>query len=160
MIVGFLNNWQAHKHFYPKLFDVAFQFIESQDVFKLADGKHQIIGNDFFVIRDTVRTADKIHKNSEIHKDFIDIQVLLSGKESHIYCSQTPSIPSLDDQFEAKDVAFYSHDPLANVINLTAGQYVIYFPYEQHAPCCSTEDSEAIHKLIFKIRADLIKRDE
>ena len=159
MITGFLRQWDEEKHSFPKAFDVAIAFLLSQDLAALTEGKHPIDGDRIFASTQEVLTGPMRDKRFELHRDYIDIQVLHRGRELHGYTSLPPVHKALEDKLDATDAAFYRIPSQAEglqTVVLQPGQYVVYFPGELHCPCCAVEGPETILKTVLKIHKSCV----
>jgi YhcH/YjgK/YiaL family protein len=132
------------------LFKKSFDYLTTADFDTLAYGKHNLDGEDLFVLfmeYDTKESAECLMEN---HKKYIDIQYIVSGEEligTAIFNKHTPSIP-YDNE---KDVAFYA-DEDETILKLQAGQFAIFFPHDLHRPCIKSGKVSKVRKAVFKIR--------
>ena len=89
----------------------------------------------------------------EYHRDYIDIQLLLLGKED-IICASPEGLEEVIAYSEEKD---YGMNRLAQgsgtVLEMTVGNFAVFFPGEGHEPCVGNPDSTVI-KAVVKIRAN------
>lgn len=115
--------------------------------FELQDGA--------FVLLVTAETEPAKLRQAEFHKQYVDIQILLSGEEtigfSNSLDSDSQAIPNLP-----KDVAFIDDVNNEQFISLNGGDFVIFFPNQPHRPLCSTQQPMVIRKAIVKIPAKLL----
>lgn len=153
MIYGTVARWARDRRHFPPVFDKAFAFLAEQDCAALAPGKYPIDGEALFASLDAVRTQPHGERRFETHARYLDIQVLLMGREKQLYAPDASGIAVLEDRLAADDIAFHATPALYSAIILEPGCYVVYFPGEPHCPCCAIAgDGEDIRKLIFKIR--------
>ena len=153
MIYGLAANWQKDKRKYPAVFDQAFAFLAQHDVTTLAVGKYPIDGDNIFVSVQTLHTRDEEVARFEAHVKYLDIQLLVSGREKYLSAPNLDNVTVTEDCLEERDVAFYTRPERYSTIFLDPGQYVVYFPGELHCPCCAaTPGGEDIRKVVFKIR--------
>ena len=88
----------------------------------------------------------------ESHKKYIDIQIVLSGKERLDY-TDIKDLKIKDEYDENKDVMFYynPHYP-KNTIQLLPGKFALLYPHEAHKPQLQYENiSEQVKKVVIKI---------
>ena len=91
--------------------------------------------------------ADKL----EIHRNFADIQLLLSGRESIIY----RSIEGLETTVEyvpADDYALYRMPDAGVPLELVPGKFSVFLPNEGHMPGIGCACSEVV-KVVIKVPA-------
>ena len=133
------------------LFKKAFEYIAATDVKNLPLGKHEIQGEDLFVIVMEYETKDPQDCIMENHKKYCDIQYMLRGEEFmgvKTFAGQKATTP-YDD---AKDAAFYQPD-FDSLVKVKEGQFTIFFPHDLHMPSMKTGASSKVRKAVFKVRA-------
>ena len=123
-------------------------FLKTNDLNKLEEGKHFIKEKDLFVNIQVAKGKTKEEAKLETHRRMIDIQIPLSGEETFGY---TPlcDLPELEYN-EEKDIIKYD-GPADTYVTCKPGEMAIFFPQDGHAPCISNEPS--IRKAIFKVKA-------
>lgn len=149
MIIDNLANLYKYVDLNPLFKDVV-EFIKSNDLSKLSEGKHTITGDDAFVTISTVKAKTKEEATLETHKKMIDIQIPLSASETYGY-TPLSDLPDADYNND-KDITFYYGISAQNYIACDNQMFAIFFPQDGHAPCISMQNAE-IHKAIFKVKA-------
>ena len=134
--------YSLHKHFQK-----AFEFL-SQDFSTIPNGRYEIIGTDevYATVSENILRAKNIAP-LENHKEYIDIQFLISGDEKFgvsalNYCRITRIEYNKDN-----DIAFWDDTP-QSYINLMANDFVIFFPNDSHAPLIG---EGKVRKVVVKI---------
>lgn len=130
--------------------DRAIDALEGIDPAALSAGRHHIDGDQLFMTRSTLELADEASLQFEWHRNYLDVQILLSEKERIVWLPVNPDEPPgvyLPD----RDVAFFDNGAGMSFV-LEAGMFVIFFPWDGHKPRCRTGVSETIEKLVVKIR--------
>ena len=130
------------------LFQDIVDFLKTNDLNKLEEGKHFIKEKDLFVNIQVAKGKTREEAKLETHRRMIDIQIPLSGEETFGY---TPLcvLPELEYN-EEKDIIKYD-GPADTYVTCKPGEMAIFFPQDGHAPCISNEPS--IRKAIFKVKA-------
>ena len=110
------------------------------------------------MVNETTTEAES-RKRFELHDAYLDIHLLLSGREKQLYAPEPADIKTglLEDALLKDDIAFYSLPVHYNTLLLEPGDYAIYLPGELHCPCCAVEEAEPVRKIVFKILASRIK---
>ncbi|MDR1931782.1 MAG: YhcH/YjgK/YiaL family protein [Spirochaetales bacterium] len=134
-----------------KNLDLAIDYLLKNDIAKLPDGKQPVVGEDTVIAQvsryDTKNLSDA---RFEAHKKYIDIQILLAGREGCYYLpleglvEDGPFIPE-------RDIGFYKGE---NKINtpLEAGMFAMFFPHDAHKPSCDLDGKKSKnHKVILKV---------
>jgi YhcH/YjgK/YiaL family protein len=136
---------------YPQIPDYAKNFILnlSKDI---SLGK-KILENDDFANVETYSTKNFEDAKFEIHKKYIDIQLLISGNE-RIYIKHKNDIPEMPEYNAEKDIAFYSASlNNSDFVTLDGSNFVMIFPWEAHAPQVSLNNSQSeVKKVVLKIK--------
>jgi len=84
----------------------------------------------------------------ECHNTYIDIQIVLKGKETVGWRARTSCSSPKGEYSEEKDVLFYADAPTI-FFELQAGMFSIYFPEDVHAPMIG---EGPIKKVVMKVR--------
>ncbi|GGA85588.1 hypothetical protein GCM10011369_29540 [Neiella marina] len=119
-------------------------------------GKYQLAQQDVFVVVAEATTEPQQQRQAEIHKNYIDVQILLSGKERLGYGLYPPTEYAELDALE-NDVVLFDSVSDEQFIDLNAGDFVIFYPNEPHRPLCASDEICAVKKAIVKIPRALCK---
>lgn len=132
MIADSLKNYKSYLSICPRL-EQAFDFILNNDLATFADGRHDIDGDNIFAMVSTPQLKRPEDAPVETHRRYLDIQLVLSGKEAFGWIAaeelQSPTAP-FD---EAKDICFWNDTPTMQ-FELHEGQMAIFLPEDGHAP--------------------------
>jgi biofilm protein TabA len=134
-------------HRNPVLWDAAFAFLRTKGLDTLSPGKYPIMGDAVFA---TISEADT-HKPEEVkwesHRDYIDLQYIISGKE----------LIGVADTAKAKIIKPYTPDVINYEVEgtyYTAGQgeFFLFFPNNAHRPTIKAPGYDRTKKIVIKIR--------
>lgn len=149
MIIDRLDNYRNYN--FSDDLNAAFDYILTLDA-DSPEGKTEIKGSDIFAAVDYYSTKAHSEGRLEAHKDYIDIQVMLSGTE---IIGWNP-IEGLDVSVpydENKDLMFFNPpDNIAGKVTMTPGMFMVLFPEDGHMPQLIADQSETVHKVVGKIR--------
>lgn len=147
MILDSLQNSSAVESLHPN-FKKAFEYIRNNDLSKVEAGKIVLEGDDLFITVADIKGKEHTAARIEAHREYIDIQIPLNGVETMGYLPLS-SCNSVETPFnEEKDIIFF-HDKPSTFVDVTPGQFVIFFPEDGHAPGIG---EGAIRKLIVKVK--------
>ena len=90
----------------------------------------------------------------EAHRAYIDIQIVLSGRERYGVALPDSGLAAVEDHLADKDIAFYPPTRREFFVDLEAGQFAVFLPGEFHRPGCAADGEEKILKAVVKVRAD------
>ena len=148
MIFDTITNADRYAPLHP-LFPRAFEFIRDTDLPALAPGRYPIVGDDLFVIVESVAGRSRDKAKLECHRKYIDIQLVLEGVDEMGWKALADCREAVADYSEEKDIQLVRDAP-ASWIATPPGAFCIFFPEDAHAPLVATGN---IRKLIFKIAA-------
>lgn len=157
MIIASIET-QSHYSLGP-LWDRAFDFLRNATP-DLALGCHVLVGDDLFAGVDCYETKPRDAAKLETHRTYIDIQLLLSGRE----CIEVfdPTDLRVEEAYRAeKDATFYRVPERAPTrITLRPGQFAVFFPEDAHLPGLQVSGvAEPVQKIVIKLRADALRRE-
>ena len=124
---------------------------------EISDGEYEIDGSDIFARVMTYDTKIINDAYPESHKKYIDIQVVISGKEMVVwYPLERLQIRTAYDK--EQDVAFYERKlNISSTSVLTPGHFMVFFPDDGHMPSISADKLPCqVKKIVIKIAVDCI----
>ncbi|MFH0990044.1 MAG: YhcH/YjgK/YiaL family protein [bacterium] len=147
MIFDSLNNFTLYKTIHPH-FPAVGQFLCSPTLTALQEGRVEITPDGSYAMISEYSTQEMSECFIEAHQKFIDIHVVLRGKEIIGICQAEQCRRESYD--EAKD--FQKLQGTVGTITLNEGQFAIFFPQDGHMPKIKQGDQgERIKKLVVKI---------
>lgn len=136
-------------HLNKKYWDEAFAFMKNNDLEKMAPGKYPIDGDNVFATITEDPTKDFDKTNWESHRNYIDLQYVISGKEKIGVCPVSKATVTKEYD-EKKDAANYSAE--GNIYVAKPGTFFLFFPSDAHRPGITTADNRVDKKLVIKIK--------
>jgi biofilm protein TabA len=146
MIIDTVANAERYIALHPLLSQV-FAYMRNTDLLSLASGRHNIIGNDFFVIIERVSGRSRAEAQLECHRKYIDIQLVLAGIDEMGWKPLSDCHNPASDFNVASDIQFF-HDTPSTWVAVPTGTFCMFFPEDAHAPLVA---NQPIHKAVFKI---------
>ena len=132
-------------------FNRAIDFALTTDLTSLSTGRHDIDGDNAFAIVNEYTTKPVDECDPESHRDYADIQIMITGSEKFGYTPLDGQQPSMAYN-EEKDVALYTiPEEELSYIRLSPGQFIIFFPTDIHQPEVCNTQPELVKKLVLKI---------
>ncbi len=124
----------------------ALKFIAETDFSSYELGKYVYNDNIYFMVQE-YQTA--IKTVSEVHEKYIDIQLLLSGKEvigvAPIECQK-----ELVEAKPEKDV--WKYTCATQPIAISAGEFMVLYPSDIHMPGATLDESTPCRKVVVKVK--------
>ncbi|WP_300596853.1 YhcH/YjgK/YiaL family protein [Niabella sp.] len=132
------------------LFKKAFDYIRQTDLLNTPAGTYVVEEGAVKAIVSEApgKEAGIALEKFECHNQFIDIQYVISGVEQMGWKPRQDCVKPKGDYNPDKDVLFYGDAP-DMFFTLNAGQFVIFFPGDVHAPMIG---EGVIKKLVMKIK--------
>ena len=136
---------------YPQIPEYVVNFIKglSEDTECM---RYDLIDEDFVNV-ETYTTKLLSDAKFETHNNYIDVQLLLDGKERIYVASRNDLIENAPYSPE-KDITFYNNEvDGADYVTLDGTNFVLLYPYEAHAPQVSLPvGTDIVKKAVAKIR--------
>ena len=151
MILDNLSQIQRYKSL-SSYFTKAFDFLRKVDN-GWKDGRYEIDGDNVYAMvqRYTTKPADQ--GQFEAHRKYIDVQFLLSGRETILW-APIESLKEVTQPYDAeKDIVFFSDVPAVAPIHLAPSQFTILFPTDGHMPGREWDAPCEVTKVVVKVKA-------
>ncbi len=150
MIFDTIANCEQYYNLHPQ-YEKAFAFLKNAMKQFPEPGKHEIDGDSLFASVQAYNTLTEDGK-MEAHEKYIDIQFIVSGKET-MYVNDITKSELTDSYREDWDAAFYKVDDNVSALTLTPGCFVVLLPNDAHRPCVAYKgNSEPIQKIVMKVK--------
>ena len=135
-------------------FEKAFDFIKKACAEKLPVGKYEIDGKNLYAMVQEYDSKAPENAKFEAHKNYIDIQYIISGTENMQALDVADATPNTEYNAE-KDVIFFENTDKATTGLFTNEGFAIFFAHDVHRPGMATEKgSEPIRKIVVKVKID------
>lgn len=130
---------------------MAIDFLRRPDVHSLPDGRVEIEGQRLFVLIQRYETSIADVPRFEYHKKYIDIQYIVSGDEV-IGWAPAHEVTVTETYDADKDICFGTV-PKQRVtpVSLRAGQAVVLYPEDAHAPKLAAGTPSHVLKIVVKV---------
>lgn len=150
MIIGKIKDFKSKDFTHPNI-KKAFEFIESNDLLELKEGKTVIDGDNVWVNRSSYIGKDISECKLENHNNYLDLQLVIKGKEGFGYVDLSrEGLVETAPYDKIKDKTNYK-GPLDGTIILHDEQFALVWPNDVHMPLIKVND-EIIEKAVFKIK--------
>ncbi|MBF0784333.1 DUF386 domain-containing protein [Muribacter muris] len=104
----------------------------------------------------TFETSAAEGKQAEMHRKFIDIQLLIEGEEMIEYGLSQPNLSLYDDYREEDDYQLTPAIENKNEVILKPNMFAIFLPFEPHKPGNAVVTHQTIKKLVVKVPVELL----
>lgn len=131
--------------------DHAFDYIKTHDLLALPLGRNEVDGDAVFINRMNYNTMEETKAFFEAHEQYVDIHVLLSGKEQ-IGVTDIAHMAETDRDvntdfigYEGKTEAYCHMEP---------GKVLVAFPRDAHKVKIKVAESELVEKVVIKVKLE------
>lgn len=149
MIATPIENLGRYKALGPNL-ATAISWLEAGGWESLPEGRHEIAGTEVYALVSRYASKAPQEARYETHRDYIDIQLLVSGRET----VEARSAVGLSVSVPYKpDIEFYDFpEPgTCHEFLLAPGTALVFFPEDAHRPGLARDGvPEPIHKVVVK----------
>lgn len=148
MIIDHLKYAAMYRGLHPRL-AAAFDFLARADLAALPDGRQDIAGDDVYAMLSAYRTKPKAEGKWEAHRRYMDIQCLLSGRESVGYACLDALTVSKEYDVAADYLLFEGQ---GDTVTLQPGVFALFGPQDAHQPGLTLGRPADVRKVVVKIR--------
>lgn len=153
MYVGNIHQINEEARSLPEGFEKWIRLLASFDFATLSSGRHEL-GNGSYMNVDETVTALKSDRPFEAHKQYVDIQLVITGNEYIGYQPLSFMSAMIVDHGDRDSYLYEAKNANSDIaIMMTPGTYAIFFPADAHRPLCAVENKPgAVRKIIMKIK--------
>lgn len=151
MIFDSLDNFKRYEKLAPEAWGKISQFLESCTA-GMAAGRYELDGDRVYASVQGYDTHAADPDKLEIHRKYVDIQLLLAGRES-ILCRPVDGLAVTVPYDDSKDIAFYrTAEGNSVTLTLEPGKFAVFFPEEGHMPGLACAGAgRSVVKVVVKI---------
>ena len=115
-------------------------------------GRVDVDGDKLFLLLNEYETHSPEGAFLEAHQQYIDVMYMVEGEEI-IFVKPTDRLCAITKPYDREgDYLLAELDRDATPIRLCAGQFIVLFPQDAHAPGCYNQTPEAVKKIVAKVR--------
>lgn len=148
MILDKIENAHFYTTIHPGIAN-AFEFIKQTDFERLPFGKHEIVGEELFVIFKEYHTKPVEGNYLESHQAYIDVQYIVEGTEEMGVAINRGQVPH---QAYNSDQDYALFETPYDIVTVKKGMFAIFFPDDMHLPDITTSESAKVKKAVFKVK--------
>ncbi len=128
--------------------ELALNFLKNKDFSSMRPGRYQISGDDIFYMISNYKTIPVKDGMLEGHKEYIDIQSVITGSEliGYVPLSNQPETKAYNSE---KDYTLYKGH--VSLIQMKPGMFAIFYPNDLHMPGLSDMEVK-VKKLVIKVK--------
>ncbi|MDL2325027.1 YhcH/YjgK/YiaL family protein [Ruminococcaceae bacterium OttesenSCG-928-A16] len=151
MVVDTLENSALY---YPlgKNFEKAFEFLKNNDIRKMELGRHDIDGDDVFILVQEYESKTIDNCGLEAHKNYADVHYVAEGFEYIGYVPLSRAGEPVTEYDPKADAVFFEKE--CEFIPLLKGDIAIVFPQDVHMPQKRALVPTPVRKACIKVRVN------
>lgn len=127
----------------------AFDYLGSEQARLAAPGEYNVIGREVYAMVQEYHTMPDDHPGWEGHRRYIDIHLIQSGCEKHLWTVDQALQDSLPYDKENDLIRPQPSRWTEHVVQ--AGQFVVYFPEDLHKAKCMLSAPAYVRKILMKV---------
>lgn len=147
MILTNKTQFKRYEVLHPAFAKVA-ECLKTMDFQALELGRIVIDGDNLFINNVLAKAVKQEDQPMELHRDYIDIHVLISGKERIAY-KAIEQISAFSQEYKKDGDCALTKDAPTAFVDLVPGDMCIVYPEDAHAPLIGEGE---IRKLIVKVK--------
>lgn len=140
---------------YPVAIQNAIQYLKDNDFNKMETGVYEIDGKKMYAQVFDASPKPLAQARPEVHEKYVDVQYIVSGKESIGFCADQGKF-EVDERIDERDLIFYKKVENEGYITAEAGTYSIFFPNDVHRPSILIDDYTVVRKVVVKVSLELL----
>jgi len=150
MIVDTLKHADYLKTLGPN-FKTALAFLNKPRLDELEDDRYDLHGDDVFAVVQTYMTGPIDQRKWEAHKKYIDLHILVRGREKIGY-ARVGDLNMSEEYSEETDCMFLKGE--GQFVELGNDHFAMCWPGEAHMPGVAIDAPENVRKVVIKIFYD------
>ncbi|MUJ36382.1 N-acetylneuraminate anomerase [Aliivibrio fischeri] len=155
MIYGHIEHQKTNQYL-PRVIQQCLAYLNETDLEALPTGKHIIDGKNIFANVMEFETGDASSKQTEVHKEYVDVQCLIRGEERIQYSLEDEVNPIAKPYDEENDFYLVESMNQCNDVIMHPKMFAVFLPEEPHKPGCVVSQSGLIKKIVIKVHRSLL----
>ncbi|WP_158264468.1 YhcH/YjgK/YiaL family protein [Photobacterium rosenbergii] len=157
MYRGNLSSLESYRHIPCSLIEII-QIVKRKIQTNSKNGTYPVIGDDVFYFIVDDKTKHLSETKSEIHRRYVDVQIVLEGEEMYGY-SLSPFNSISEDFITEKDIAFGKDIIDEQFTTLYKDDFIIFNTNQPHRPLVAPSEPQSVKKVVIKISNKYLNND-
>ena len=151
MIVDRLERWEQYVGISPGL-EIGLRFLVDLDTSGFDEKTVEVDGKNVYAMCQVYETEGEQDRFYEAHREYIDIQMVVSGSEL-LRVSDVSGLKISTPYTHDGDFELYDLVPGID-LHLGPGQFAVFFPHDAHVPKLQSGEPSLIQKVVVKVRVN------
>lgn len=156
MIFGNVKDLETSFAWLPAPLKTAVEHLRKTDFDSLPAGNYDLQGRDIYVQVIDLSTKPFAETRPEVHREYIDVQFLVRGREKIGFATDTGKNAVAEDLLGQRDLLFYAGAENESMLTMTPGSFAVFLPTDVHRPACAFDQPEPVRKVVVKVRRSLL----
>jgi YhcH/YjgK/YiaL family protein len=137
----------------PERWDKAFAFMKNTDLTKIEVKRHDIDGDNLYVLVSQYTTKNQEDAKFEAHRKYVDIQYVISGNEQMGCVPYVLKDVVSQEYSDAKDIEYFSVKS-PKLYKADPKRFFLFFPEDAHMPSIKDGNNSPVKKAVVKLKLD------
>jgi len=124
-----------------------FEWLKNSDLKSMPDGRYNITDKIYANVQTYMTKDDAPY---EAHRDYIDIQYMISGEELSGVTDYS-NCTTVEEYNKEKDIEFLKNNVKEEFFKIKEGKFFVFFPHDAHKPAIKISESKNVKKVIVKV---------
>ena len=134
----------------PAQWQAVYAFLTGNDLTALPLGRHEIVPGGAYANVQEYQT--KLEGGFEVHRDFIDVQIVVSGAETILVADLADALDCTQEYDKERDFALYASASKFRSLDVDSTSWCIFFPTDLHQPGMARDGVPSpVKKVVVKI---------
>ncbi len=129
----------------------ALRYCSETNFANMEPGKYEVEGENIYALVSEYNTKPSTSGKWEAHKKYIDIQIMISGKEKMGF-TESQKVIVINEYDSEKDCTIYKGE--GNFLIADEKHFAIFFPTDIHMPGMAINIPKAVKKVVVKVRTE------
>ena len=126
---------------------IGFEWIKNNDLKNMPDGRYEISDKIYANLQSYLTKNDAPY---EAHRDYIDIQYMVTGEELSGRVDYSDCITK-EEYNKEKDIEFMECNTKEEFFKIKEGEFFVFFPHDAHKPALKINQNKQVKKVIVKV---------
>lgn len=156
MIFGNASRVQDMLPCLPPALRTAIEYLQKTDIATLEPGVYEIQGREIYAQVFDLTTKPIGETRPEVHRQYIDVQFLRTGRERIGVAIETGANKVAEDALAERDVLFYEAAENETILEMVPGNFAVFFPSDVHRPGVAAGAPASVRKAVLKVSVALL----
>lgn len=148
MVKDSIKNYKTYTCLNPRI-KQALEYLKNTDFTDFKEGTHELEEKNIYASMQKYSTTNPDYSMWETHKEYIDIQYIVSGKED-FGVDTIDNLTLTTDYDEENDFSLWTGK--GDFVTLNKGDFIILWPQDAHMPKRTLKEQMQVEKIVIKVK--------